>query len=1250
MSNQTVPPAPYATAYEWLISPDAANWRYNSSTPPYPNLYGEGIAYPPNRPRLAFSSLETEVRDYTREEFESTYFLTHWSIAELLLFLRVPGRAGRTQPAYLAWLLNQSQLVLYGGPSINTELPSLVRQYDEDCAEMVHFLTYRGDLAQLVQPDISGLRTTLENAYADLLRLHDHLDKSGFSEAPGQGPYSALLFPVFTFSPDFLPADFEFPPAEFVPGSTEDLPTVGERDPSAATPHRPVHGYPRGVSPMISEIATSGGPTGPSPASPSRASVALRCAPFKVLPQSIKATPQSTWSLMTFPSIEDFRLDEDSDAEGNVTLEDLRARSRQAASIVPSVPPRSPTQAPEDDGESNRDEPSRQRRRLNPEPSVAPTTRKLRPRSANPAPAKAVKKAPAKPKNKGKSVNRSSRMFTGGRPTIQQFANAGSVEPSEPDELADAIPANVQEPEAGQKRKRASSKAKSDNPKPLKGKAAAKAKEPTKPYSHPQPIRSGRGDAVTKKQYIPSAPAPDINVVGLLDVMSRPGPGRVIDSGCYSCISFNRECKPNGIMEKCGACTTQSDSHCGHSLTYYEHAARLNHAQPHSQLSNAALNSAIEQLTRASDTLAGMQAMFNEQRLLTMSAAHRLSSLVLAHYQFFGPVAVPDLHNVPEHLRETYNTFLLSNALELDLPYLDAEEVLRLEGAQFTPLPIEGSVRCDGQKNCWVTTFPRPPVIPLRLLILAVKVVPDSLVQWTTLRPKPIVPITLHIPGDTLLLRDPDSFPELPVYPNYTINRSAGVAYLNLGSHIDCSPCAIRGRQCTFPGWGSTCPECLVSYGHECDFSDRALFLVSVRSFRDSLFTSSGPNMPGLMRQFYTDLSYTFQLFDERANVDQGCYNTAMAHVLSAELKWTTFCLLGSLFVPQNTTIASSSALSLMRKCFNSTRSDYIPAIAERAELADVPHLCRNSYHQSAAIGGGAIGGRYGMITDFCSAIKLERERLKNKVLQEQQAHRAELEDARVAKEALESEVRASKEAARLAKEAAKKIKPKKKTRSSKVTVEDVDDEVSVVDEVDAQQAASASAVFNFIRDINTLCVGLDSFQLSSISSDNGSHRVTQSLDEDCTDRFTPRKYARRFESRVVAEEFSPPSARKRARASGRFAHEDSSEQIAGAEHRVFRDRFFSLQATFESLRLEESNVRSQLAYSTHSSVITLTIDSTFLTPSRILDDNTRGRTRQVQDMRLESEHPDRSRLAGLHAMPFRSLPWWSNPVPSLPA
>ncbi|KAJ6523133.1 hypothetical protein DFH09DRAFT_1096811 [Mycena vulgaris] len=484
---------------------------------------------------------------------------------------------------------------------------------------------------------------------------------------------------------------------------------------------------------------------------------------------------------------------------------------------------------------------------------------------------------------------------------------------------------------------------------------------------------------------------------------------------------------------------------------------------------------------------------------------------------------------------------------------------------------------------------------------------------------RPIIPITLHIPGDTLLLRDPDSFPELPVYPNHTINCFAGVAYLNLGSH--------------------------------CDFSDRALFLVPVRSFRDSLFTSNGPNMPGLMCQFYTDLSYTFQLFDERANIDQG-----LAHVLSTEYDRDTIHVLGQLhslvdfppvlkrsfitkllglfssypsLVPVMPLPKVSKPLSqaqvddilpigksicatkyddrLEQRTFLGAKvlqldaySDHIPVIAEHAELADIPHLCRNLYHQSAAISGGANGGRY--------AIKLERERLKNKVLQEQQAHRAELEDARVAKEALESEVRASKEAARLAKEAAKKAKPKKKTRSSKVTVEDVEDEVSVVDEVNAQQATSASAVFDFIRNINNLCVGLESFQLSSISSDmaatvllNPLTRLYWCVHFLSSEFFltpnmflcVPQTGLRQEKSRVVAEEFSPPSARKRARASGRFAHEDANEQIAGAEQSVNNDVVKNTvavvysaiasspyKATFESLRLEESNVRSQLAYS----------------------------------------------------------------------
>ncbi|KAJ6583146.1 hypothetical protein DFH09DRAFT_1309388 [Mycena vulgaris] len=256
------------------------------------------------------------------------------------------------------------------------------------------------------------------------------------------------------------------------------------------------------------------------------------------------------------PPNEQFRLDGDSDTEGNVTLEHLCARSWRLVSIAHLTPPHLPAQVPENNTESDHDE------------------QKLRPYAPNPALTKVLKKAPVKPKDKGKSVNRSSLISTGEHPHIQKFANAASVEPSEPDKLAASIP-EVQEPDAGQKRKHATSEAKSDKPK-----------------------KSSK--------------------------------------------------------------------------------ARLNHAQPHYQLSNAALNSAIEQSMRASNRLAGMQAMFNEQHLRTMSTAHHLSSLVPAHYQFFGSVAIPDnLHNIPaQHLQEIYNMFLLSNTLKLDLPYLNAEEVL----------------------------------------------------------------------------------------------------------------------------------------------------------------------------------------------------------------------------------------------------------------------------------------------------------------------------------------------------------------------------------------------------------------------------------------------------------------------------------------------------------------------------------------------------------------------------------------------
>ncbi|KAJ6447655.1 hypothetical protein DFH09DRAFT_1118974 [Mycena vulgaris] len=373
------------------------------------------------------------------------------------------------------------------------------------CVEMAHFLTYCGDLAQMVYPNISELCTTLKGAYMDLA-----------SVAP-----RAL----------------------------------------------------QGSSPV--------------------------CQSHSLLDLEFNDVPPN----------EQFRLDGDSDTEGNVTLEHLCARSWRLVSIAHLTPPHLPAQVPENNTESDHDE------------------QKLRPYAPNPALTKVLKKAPVKPKDKGKSVNRSSLISTGEHPHIQKFANAASVEPSEPDKLAASIP-EVQEPDAGQKRKHATSEAKSDKPKKSsKGKKASKAEEPTKPLTR------------------------------VVTVVFRS-----ITNACQTELWRSVKLAPHKSTPTVRGSTM-------HSLI-------INSATPDGAIANAsqALNSAIEQSMRASNRLAALA--------YHVHCPH-LSSLVPAHYQFFGSVAIPDnLHNIPaQHLQEIYNMFLLSNTLKLDLPYLNAEE--------FMPLPIE---------------------------------------------------------------------------------------------------------------------------------------------------------------------------------------------------------------------------------------------------------------------------------------------------------------------------------------------------------------------------------------------------------------------------------------------------------------------------------------------------------------------------------------------------------------------------------
>ncbi|KAJ7813502.1 hypothetical protein B0H14DRAFT_3477914 [Mycena olivaceomarginata] len=188
--------------------------------------------------------------------------------------------------------------------------------------------------------------------------------------------------------------------------------------------------------------------------------------------------------------------------------------------------------------------------------------------------------------------------------------------------------------------------------------------------------------------------------------------------------------------------------------------------------------------------------------------------------------------------------------------------------------------------------------------------------------------------------------------------------------------------------------------------------------------------------------------------------------------------------------------------------STMIPAIARDKSLYDVFFNMKNSYHQTATGPGGIIGGRYPTILDLVP-----------------QAHRTELEDARVA-----AEEQAAAEAAATAKP--KKSKGKK-SKKSKAIVEDIDDEVSVFDDSEFPMTGSGEVDDPMQIDAERVEEGTTS----------ASHCTTQSLDAH-TSAFpvTPTPT-----SGPVTADFPVPPPRKHNRTQS-YAHEDSADQYAAAE------------------------------------------------------------------------------------------------------
>ncbi|KAJ7076288.1 hypothetical protein B0H15DRAFT_805723 [Mycena belliarum] len=131
--------------------------------------------------------------------------------------------------------------------------------------------------------------------------------------------------------------------------------------------------------------------------------------------------------------------------------------------------------------------------------------------------------------------------------------------------------------------------------------------------------------------------------------------------------------------------------------------------------------------------------------------------------------------------------------------------------------------------------------------------------------------------------------------------------------------------------------------------------------------------------------------------------------------------------------------------------SPFMREICDTLVLSEVAYHLKQSYHQTAGINGGVIAGRYPVLVDFIARMKAEKERVKSGILLLEQQHRVGLDDVRTAKDAQEAEIATAREAARASKEAKKALKKPKKTK--RATVEDGDDDVSILDDGEVAQA-----------------------------------------------------------------------------------------------------------------------------------------------------------------------------------------------------
>ncbi|KAJ7854249.1 hypothetical protein B0H14DRAFT_3449650 [Mycena olivaceomarginata] len=282
-----------------------------------------------------------------------------------------------------------------------------------------------------------------------------------------------------------------------------------------------------------------------------------------------------------------------------------------------------------------------------------------------------------------------------------------------------------------------------------------------------------------------------------------------------------------------------------------------------------------------------------------------------------------------------------------------------------------------------------------------------------------------------------------------------------------CDSCLGNPSSCTFIRWNAPCFPCIVQMNQDhCIFLNREAFCLRLAQYRDIRSTL----LPDIERdawvaQFYSDCAAAFHLWDHApipisSFFAQGIVEyirpIPITRALAGFDELEKIFNLPSIFTdyPRLLNMVSTTVPTMPKAMIDSllaisesvAATRYPDRVKQRAFLDEktvalegfstmIPAIARDKSLYDVVV--------TPTILDLCSRIKTERELnrvgLSAATIAAQQAHRTELEDARVA-----AEEQAAAEAAATAKP--KKSKGKK-SKKSKAIVEDIDDEVSVFDD-----------------------------------------------------------------------------------------------------------------------------------------------------------------------------------------------------------